>query len=137
MNVIFFLTPKIKLEYLYDSNTIRQGLEKIRVKGFTAIPIIAKEDGKYIGTISEGDFLWYIMNHQHFNIKELEDTLAVEIINKTKYQPVRVNAKIDDLYELIMNQNFVPVIDDRDIFMGIVTRKSVIEYYYNKSEKRD
>ena len=77
------------------------------------------------------------MNHQHFDIKELEDTLAVEIINKAKYQPVRVNAKIDDLYELIMNQNFVPVIDDRDIFMGIVTRKSVIEYYYNKSEKRD
>ena len=135
MNVIFFLTPKTKLEYLYDTNTIRQGLEKIRVKGFTAIPIISK-DGKYIGTISEGDFLWYIMNNKKFDIKDLEDTLAINIINKTKYQPVRVNARIEDLYNLIVNQNFVPVIDDRDIFMGIITRKSVIEYYYNKTRER-
>lgn len=134
MNVIFFLTPKTKLEYLYDTNTIRQGLEKIRVKGFTAIPIISK-DGKYIGTISEGDFLWYIMNNKKFDIKDLEDTLAINIINKTKYQPVRVNARIEDLYNLIVNQNFVPVIDDRDIFMGIITRKSVIEYYYNKTRE--
>lgn len=134
MNVIFFLTPKTKLEYLYDTNTIRQGLEKIRVKGFTAIPIISK-DGKYIGTISEGDFLWYIMNNKKFDIKDLEDTLAIDIINKTKYQPVRVNARIEDLYNLIVNQNFVPVIDDRDIFMGIITRKSVIEYYYNKTRE--
>lgn len=136
MNVIFFLTPKTKLEYLYDTNTIRQGLEKIRVKGFTAIPIISK-DGKYIGTISEGDFLWYIMNNKKFDIKDLEDTLAIDIINKTKYQPVRVNARIEDLYNLIVNQNFVPVIDDRDIFMGIITRKSVIEYYYNKTRERE
>lgn len=136
MNVIFFLTPKTKLEYLYDTNTIRQGLEKIRVKGFTAIPIISK-DGKYIGTISEGDFLWYIMNNKKFDIKDLEDTLAINIINKTKYQPVRVNARIEDLYNLIVNQNFVPVIDDRDIFMGIITRKSVIEYYYNKTRERE
>ena len=134
MNVIFFLTPKTKLEYLYDTNTIRQGLEKIRVKGFTAIPIISK-DSKYIGTISEGDFLWYIMNNKKFDIKDLEDTLAIDIINKTKYQPVRVNARIEDLYNLIVNQNFVPVIDDRDIFMGIITRKSVIEYYYNKTRE--
>ena len=134
MNVIFFLTPKTKLEYLYDTNTIRQGLEKMRVKGFTAIPIISK-DGKYIGTISEGDFLWYIMNNKKFDIKDLEDTLAIDIINKTKYQPVRVNARIEDLYNLIVNQNFVPVIDDRDIFMGIITRKSVIEYYYNKTRE--
>ena len=134
MNVIFFLTPKTKLEYLYDTNTIRQGLEKIRVKGFTAIPIISK-DGKYIGTISEGDFLWYIMNNKKFDIKDLEDTLAIDIINKTKYQPVRVNARIEDLYNLIVSQNFVPVIDDRDIFMGIITRKSVIEYYYNKTRE--
>ena len=136
MNVIFFLTPKTKLEYLYDTNTIRQGLEKIRVKGFTAIPIISK-DGKYIGSISEADFLWYIMNNKKFDIKDLEDTLAIDIINKTKYQPVRVNARIEDLYNLIVNQNFVPVIDDRDIFMGIITRKSVIEYYYNKTRERE
>ncbi|MBS1335724.1 MAG: CBS domain-containing protein, partial [Blautia sp.] len=29
------------------------------------------------------------------------------------------------------NQNFVPVIDDKKIFIGIIRRKDIIEYCYN------
>lgn len=31
-----------------------------------------------------------------------------------------------------MNQNFVPVVDDQKKFIGIVTRKSIMEYCYEK-----
>ena len=27
---------------------------------------------------------------------------------------------------MISNQNFVPIVDDRDVLMGIITRKTVI-----------
>ena len=36
---------------------------------------------------------------------------------------------MDELYELAMNQNFVPVTDDEGIFIGIVTRKNIIKYF--------
>lgn len=136
MNIIFFLTPKNNIEYLNDEHTVRQAIEKIRLKGFTAVPIVSKKDGTYIGTVSEGDFLWHIINNNYLNIKELEDVLVIDIINQGRYQSVSIDAKIDDLLNLIKNQNFVPVVDDRGIFMGIITRRRVIEYYYNLSKEQ-
>ena len=135
MNILFFLTPKAKLEYLKDDQTVRQAIEKIRVKGYTAIPIISNKDGSYVGTVSEGDFLWHLIDENTWNIYELEKEKVVDIIDKDRYRPVKVSAEIDDLLQLIMNQNFVPVVDDRDVFMGIITRRRVIDYFYNESRK--
>ena len=104
MNIIFFMIPKNNIEYLDDTNTVRQAIEKIRVKGYTAVPIVSKTDGTYIGTVSEGDFLWHIINNNYFNVKELEDVLVVDIINKGRYQTVSISAKVDDLLNLIKNQ---------------------------------
>ena len=135
MNILFFLTPKVKLQYLEDDDTVRQAIEKIRVKGYTAIPIISKKDGSYVGTVSEGDFLWHLIDENTWNIYELEKEKVIDIIDKDRYRPVKVSAEIDDLLQLIMNQNFVPVVDDRDVFMGIITRRRVIDYFYNESRK--
>lgn len=57
MNVLFFLKPKASVAYIYDNNTVRQGLEKMKHYGYTAIPVIDHE-GRYVGTVTEGDFLW-------------------------------------------------------------------------------
>ena len=57
MNIAYFLLPKIHTAYLYDDCTFRQVLEKMLHHGYTAIPVINRE-GKYVGTVSEGDFLW-------------------------------------------------------------------------------
>lgn len=137
MNILFFLIPKNRLDFLYDSYSVRQGLEKIRVTGYTAIPVVSKKDGTYLGTVSEGDFLWEIIDHNYFNIKDLEDIDLMNIVDTTKYPPVRIDAQIDDLVHLILAQNFVPVVDDRNIFMGIITRRSVIDYFYNECQKLD
>lgn len=133
MNILFFLSPKMGLEYLHDTNTARQAIEKIRIKGYTAIPVVSKKDGSYVGTVSEGDFLWTIINNNYLNIKELENIRISDIIDKTKYQPVKIDQEMDDLLNLIMKQNFVPVVDDRNVFMGIITRRRVIEYLYDES----
>lgn len=61
MNVISLLTPKTNVAWLYEDWTIRQGLEKLRFHGYTAIPVLAK-DGSYVGTVSEGDFLWCLLD---------------------------------------------------------------------------
>ena len=45
MNVITLLTPKAQVAYLYDDFTIRQGLEKLRIHGYTAIPVLDRIGG--------------------------------------------------------------------------------------------
>lgn len=128
-NILKLLTPKNDLAYLISNMTIRQGLEKLRVHGYTAIPVI-NEDGTYFGVVSEGDFLWSIMDDNVVFVQELEDTKIHNIIRK-KIPSCKVDATIEDLTKLVVQYNFVPIVDDRNILMGIITRKSVINYLVN------
>ena len=128
-NILKLLTPKNDLAYLISNMTIRQGLEKLRVHGYTAIPVI-NEDGTYFGVVSEGDFLWSIMDDNVVFVQELEDTKIHNIIRK-KIPSCKVDATIEVLTKLVIQYNFVPIVDDRNILMGIITRKSVINYLVN------
>ena len=122
-NVAYFLTPKSNVAFLYDDFTIRQGLEKMRFHGYSAIPVINR-DGKYICTVRDGDFLEYVLSDEY---KENQGHAPLKDILKTdKSSPVRIMASIDDLLTHACTQNFVPVIDDSDIFVGIVTRRAII-----------
>lgn len=125
MNVITLLTPKAQVAYLYDDCTIRQGLEKLRSRGYTAIPVLNK-DGAYVGTVSEGDFLWNILDHQSCNMQDLEQMPLKTLLRKGFNPPVNVQVTMEDLLERAMQQSFVPVADDRGAFIGIVTRQTVM-----------
>ena len=127
MNVPMLLSPKSEVRFLLDSYSLRQGLETMRAHGYTALPVIDKE-GKYVGSVNDGDFLWYIVDSDiHGDIvRSLESRRIREIIRPTLAPPVNIDADMDTLVGRSMAQNFVPVIDDRGTFIGIVTRRSVI-----------
>lgn len=129
MNAIQLLTPKSAVAYLKDTMTLRQALETMENHRFTCIPILNKEGG-FVGTITEGDLLWGIKNQYNLSLKNSEEVSLMDIKRKRDYMPVNVNAKMEDLLEMAMTQNFVPVIDDRDAFIGIVTRKDIMQYCY-------
>ena len=42
---------------------------------------------------------------------------------------MQLDADIEDLLQLALQQNFVPVVDAHNIFIGIVTRKDIIQYF--------
>ncbi len=126
-SILFLLRPKVTICYLEEDWTLRQALEKMRYYGYTALPVVTKE-GRYAGTVSEGDFLWHMLNNNEHDIYSQEEYRLKEIIRPDFSPPVRVAAHIEDLVDQIMGQNFVPVVDDYDIFMGIITRQDVIKY---------
>ena len=98
----------------------------MRAHGFTAIPLIS-EEGEYLGTISEGDLLWHIVNGEKISMEDLEETKITSLLRKNRFPAVKVDAEIGELVNLIINQNFVPVVDDRNVLMGIVTRRRVMQ----------
>ncbi len=127
MNILFFLTPKAEVAQVVETDSLRQVIEGMEYHGYTAVPLLSNE-GRYIGTITEGDLLWY-MKHKDFpNEKELESIKIIEIPRRRDNQVVRVNEKVEDLFDKVVNQNFVPVEDDEGSFIGIVTRKDVLAY---------
>lgn len=135
MNILFFLTPKLQVSYLHDKDNVRQALEKMEFHRYTALPIISK-NGEYIGTITEGDLLWFIKQKKEFSLKNMENIPITQINRYRDNQPVSASAKMEDLILIAMEQNFVPVIDDRNNFIGIITRKNIIEYLYQKTEEK-
>lgn len=126
-NILFFLTPKAMCAYLYDDYTIRQALEKMEQAGFTALPILNKR-GEYRGTLTEGDLLWALKNICYMDMRQAEARRIMEIARRRDHLPVRVTTTMHELVARATSQNFVPVVDDKDTFIGIVTRGNIIQY---------
>ena len=131
MHILFFLKPKSEVAYVYDYGTLRQVLETMEYHKYACIPMLNRE-GEYVGTITEGDLLWGIKRYANLNIREAENIFISDFPRKMDYAPVSVDSDMEDLIRKSMDQNFVPVVDDQKKFIGIVTRKSIIEYCYEK-----
>lgn len=136
MNILFFLTPKSDVAYIYDNYSLRQVLEKMEYHKYSCIPVIGV-DGKYVGTITEGDLLWGLKERGAFDLKKAEEVPIRSFERRMDYAPVRIDSDMEDLMEKALRQNFVPVVDDQKKFIGIITRKSIIEYCYEKIKKLD
>ena len=126
-NILFFLTPKAMCSYLFDDFTLRQALEKMESAGYTALPILNKR-GEYRGALTEGDLMWAIKNMCYMDMRQAEAHRIMEISRRKEYLPVRVTTSMHDLVSRASTQNFVPVVDDKDTFIGIVTRSAIIKY---------
>ena len=142
MNIAYFLLPKSHVAFLYDDFTFRQGLEKMHHHGYTAIPVINRE-GKYLGTVSEGDFLWKLLDKENpvepqtFSMRDMEALHVQDILRPDSYPPVRITVTMEALLTSAMQQNFIPVVDDFGSFIGIVTRKDIIRYFAEEKQAKE
>ena len=135
-NILFFLTPKAMCSYVYDDFSIRQALERMEAAGYAALPILNKH-GEYRGTLTEGDLLWALKNICYMDLRQAEARRIAEIARKKDNIPVRVTTGMHDLVQRASTQNFVPVVDDKDTFIGIVTRSAIIKYCYQQLFPQD
>ncbi|MGI5983344.1 MAG: CBS domain-containing protein [Sakamotonia sp.] len=136
MNILFFLTPKSEVAYIHDDESLRQVLEKMEFHKYSAVPIISRQ-GTYVGTITEGDLLWYIKNQLDLNLQEARRIRITNVPRRSDNTPVSIDSNMEDLLDKAMKQNFVPVLDDKKSFIGIITRKDIMKYFANKMEKTE
>lgn len=135
MNIAFFLTPKNEVVCENLEASMRQVMEKMEYHGYTAIPLIDKS-GKYVGTLTEGDLLWKLKNTPELNFKNTESVFVSEIPRRVSHKSVSISADIESLINLSISQNFVPVVDDNGIFIGIIKRSDIINYCFKELKKR-
>ena len=122
MNISFFLKPKVDVSYLVDDCPVRQALDDMMKSGFTAVPVISPK-GKYVGTITEGDFLRLLLYHTP---EQLDRMTVGQVERRVRHRSVTIDARMEDMVDLVAVQNFVPVTDGRGMFCGIITRSDVI-----------
>ncbi len=131
MNILQLLKPKAITAYVMQEMSLRKAIEMLRRYGYTAVPVIDSE-GKYIKTLAEGDFMWFMIENGISELSELDKYCVGDLPRRVMCEPVYVDSTIGDLFMLSMNQNFVPVVDDRDVFIGIVTRRDILQACYSE-----
>lgn len=136
LNILFFLTPKSEVAYVTNEYSLRQVLEKMEFHRYSSIPMLDR-NGRYVGTITEGDLLWGIKNAADMNMHDAERIPITRIPRRLHNTAVNVNAEVESLIKVAMTQNFVPVTDDNDIFIGIVKRSDIMEYCFRQLQKKD
>lgn len=129
MNVLFFLTPKSQIKYATSDMSVRQVLEILEFYRYSVIPL-SNKNGRYIGTISEGDLLFFLKDNPFSTIEQFNNVSIMLVKRHFDYLPIDNSKEISNLIQVAYNQNFVPVLDDSLNFIGIVTRKSIINYLY-------
>jgi CBS domain-containing protein len=128
MKIASFLLPKDKVAFITSSASMREALEELENHYYTALPLV-DSDGKYVGTLSEGDLLWTLKNTPGIHFDNIDQVPVSEIEKHIHNESVSINAYMEDMLALAADQNFVPVVDDENIFIGIIRRKDIIEYY--------
>lgn len=129
MNIIAFIIPKNEVVFVYDHDTVKEALLKLETHRFTSIPVLNQE-GNYIGTLTEGDLLWNIKNLVKFNMNTADKMLIKDLKRFRDYETIQMTASINELITKATSENFVPVVDQHGLFIGIVTRKVIINYFF-------
>ena len=123
MNILFFLTPKREVAHIHDDNSLEKALCKMEQFQYSAVP-----------TITEGDAMWYIRHHELWK-EDLNEVPVTKVNRRMDNKAVSIDVDIEDLVAAAMMQNFIPVVDDDEIFIGIIKRKDIIEYCFRHMKK--
>lgn len=137
MNILFFLTPKREVGYVYSTDTVGEATRKMLRYQFTTVPVLDVRTGRYEGTLAADDLLRELQRHPTKTISMIEERSLLSLMRRRDYQPVKADANIEDLLSFALSQNFVPVVDDTGAFIGIITRREVMRYLLGRKGERN
>lgn len=127
VNIAQIMLPKVSTVYICENDTVRQGMEIFQRYRYTAIPVVSK-DGKYLGSVSEGDF-WRHMCRIGTTDKNAQEKYLIRDIYRPDFcEPLPIEADIQAVVDAALKQNFIPIIDGRGYLSGMVTRQILIRY---------
>lgn len=125
LNIARLMIPKVFTKFLHESDSIRQGLELMELNHLTALPVLDEEEC-FVGCVSEGDFLRHMIATGSTDKRVHEKHRVSEILRKDFCPAIRIDSDREVVIEAMLKQNFLPVVDDRNMLCGILTRSALI-----------
>lgn len=128
MNILFFLTPKSDVDFIYDDSSLFKAMQIFDRHNFFALPLINKK-GRYIGAITTSDILGCIKENFDLSLKASADFPVRSVKRTREYKAVNGGTtSMEEIVSVAMEQNFIPVVDDDYSFIGIITRRSILDW---------
>lgn len=124
MNIAFFLVPKLRVLWLSTGATVRDALRAMRRHGRSTAPVLDAQSG-FAGTVSARSLTRFLRGHdaRARAATSLDDAALVRAS-----EPVGIDADVEQLVDRAVDQSFVPVVDDRRVFIGVVPRRAILKH---------
>lgn len=120
-----FMIPADNVANVIDQHTLSTGLLILTQSNYTMIPVLSAES-KLMGVISMSMIIKAVMTVDAIEMERLDELKVRDVMLS---QPVRVqsNCNLADVLNYLIDQNFVCVVDGDNRFLGIITRKNVMQ----------
>ena len=119
-----FLTPAENLAVLIDSHNADHAILLLSQMTYTRVPVVTDKK-EFVGTIGLRDIFAYQME-QGLSQEVMADT---DIVHMTKKDVAVVapDYTLTDVLHKLVDESFLPVVDEEGLFQGIITRKSILK----------
>lgn len=126
-----------KVAHVQLNNPLEHALLILVKSGYSAVPVL---DSKYRfkGIIGKSTILNEIMGLERFEIENLTTT-TVENVMQTDVPCLPKSADLLSCIKALIDHSFICLVDEKNYFDGIVTRKAVLEqlnrfFHVNKKD---
>lgn len=119
-----FLTPAENLAVLIDTHNADHAILLLSQMTYSRVPVVTDQK-KFVGTISLTDILSYQMQHE---IPD-EEFMTTDIVHMAKKDGLTVGPDftLTEVLHKLVDDSFLPVVDQDNTFQGIITRKSILK----------
>lgn len=120
-----FIISSEKVAHVQMGNSAEHALLVLTKTGYSAIPVL---DSKYRfrGLINAQRITDAILGMDHIEYERLGE-IRVEDIMLTEFPLIDVHERFQKALDLVIDQNFLCVVDEDNMFMGILTRRVVLK----------
>ena len=119
-----FLTPAKNLAVLIDTHNADHATLLLSQMTYTRVPVVTDEK-QFVGTIGLRDIMAYQMEHD----LSQEIMADIDIIHMTRKDVAVVapDFTITEVLHKLVDESFLPVVDENGIFFFFFTRKSILK----------
>ena len=119
-------TPVRRVATIYNDITIKEAIAKMAKCRYTMIPVLERNSLRYLYSVSTGDILLKLVADGDMD-KTMREPISLVPIERLTIS-CNEDVEIDELFDIAVNQNFIPLVDSIGAFKGIITRRAILTY---------
>ncbi|MGG5358421.1 MULTISPECIES: cyclic-di-AMP-binding protein CbpB [unclassified Enterococcus] len=120
-----FLVPAENVANVMHQHPLSHGLLVLSKVGYTKIPVLDKQD-HFVGLVGLSGIVNKMMDLNEISMEPLEG-LTVADVMETEVPTINESWELEDVLHLLVDASFLPVVDDNQVFKGIITRKELLK----------
>ena len=110
---------------LTDTNNLEHALLVLTNIGYSKIPVLNKEQ-QLVGLISLSNVVSEMFDTESINPERLAKVQVSDVMDKN-VKATMLPFNIEKILNLLVDSNFIPVVDEKEKFLGIITRKEILK----------